>query len=684
MDDLGLLRDFVVVYGAGLIVVFLLLKVSASPIAGFLITGLIVGPNGLGLVTQPENVATMADLGVMLLLFSLGLEFSLKKMAEIRHIVLGGGALQVGGTILGVLLVCRLAGIPIPAAVFIGFVAAISSTAVALNVLDSRAERGSMHARAALGICIFQDLCIVPMIMVVPLLAHRAPDQPIAWLLVKSFGVVVATVALARYVFPRVLDLIVGTRSKELFVITAVFTFLTIAWVTSSFGFSLALGAFLAGLILSESEYSYQIFADLRPVRDSLNSLFFVSIGMLVNPSQVLANPGLLLLVVASLVLGKLLLTGGSLLALGLPLQVALLAAAVLAQVGEFSFILLRVGDRMNLIPDAWFQLLISATVGSMLLCPVLYWAVQRILTGRREHAEQSLGEGEESFVPGLADHVIICGFGESGRNLARVLKQNELPYVVLDLNARRVKEARGEGEPIFFGDCSRSSILLRAGIRAARVVVLAVSDPFSTRRAVKVAHLMNPAGVILTRTKYLAEIEELYRLGSHEVIAEEFEAAIEIVTRILRVYHLPRAAVAAEIKSIRDTHFGIFLADRHITVPRLRLSDRMELLIETVQVPKHSSFSGLSIAETQLRKRSGATILGIGRGDNTWVNPDPREKILVDDFLVLSGTKEQLKRAIAILGEEVTPTVTLENHANVAAQTRDEIVEQSSRISNE
>jgi CPA2 family monovalent cation:H+ antiporter-2 len=287
-----------------------------------------------------------------------------------------------------------------------------------------------------------------------------------------------------------------------------------------------------------------------------------------------------------------------------------------------------------------------------MVLCPFLYWVVQRILTKSRDVREQPHGEAGESFVPGLSDHVVICGFGESGRNLARVLKQNDIPYVVLEMNSHRVKEARYQGEPIFFGDCSRSSILLRAGIRVARVVVLAISDPFSTRRAVLVAHTINPAGVILTRTKYLAEIEELYRLGSHEVIAEEFEASIEIVTRILRVYHLPRAAVAAEIKSIRDTHFGIFLADRHITVPRLRLSDRMELLIETIQVPEQSTFAGLSVAETQLRKRSGASILGIGRGAQTWVDPDPREKILPGDFLVLSGTKQQLKQAILIVGE--------------------------------
>jgi CPA2 family monovalent cation:H+ antiporter-2 len=653
MEDVGLLRDFVVVYGAGLVVVFLLQKVSASPIAGFLVTGLIVGPNGLGLVGRPENVATLADLGVMLLLFSLGLELSLKKMAEIRHIVLGGGALQVGGTILAVLLVCRLAGIPISPAVFIGFVIAISSTAIALNLLDSRGERGSMHARATLGISIFQDLCIVPMMVLVPLLADRASTQPVGWLLLEAFGVVVATVTVARYVFPRVLELIVGTRNKELFVITSIFTFLAIAWVISSFGFSLALGAFLAGLILSESEYSYQIFADVRPLRDSLNSLFFVSIGMLVSPSQVLAQPGLLLVIVLSIMVGKLVITSGSLLAIGLPVQVSLLAAAALAQVGEFSFILLRVGDRVDLISDAWFQLLISATVGSMVLCPILYGSVRRMGARPKEDAEQPHGESAEQFLPGLSDHVIICGFGENGRNLARVLKQNDIPYIVLELNARRVKEARAEGELIFFGDCGSASILVRAGIRAARVVVLAISDPFATRRAVKVAHLLNPGSVILTRTTYLAEIEELYRLGSHEVIAEEFEASIEIVTRILRVYHLPRAAVAAEIKSIRDTHFGIFLADRHITVPRLRLSDRMELLVETIQVPGSSSFAGLSIAETQLRKRSGASILGIRREEKTWVNPDPREKILPGDFLVLTGTKQQLRQAIELLGKK-------------------------------
>jgi monovalent cation:H+ antiporter-2, CPA2 family len=376
---------------------------------------------------------------------------------------------------------------------------------------------------------------------------------------------------------------------------------------------------------------------------------------MLVNPAHILANPGMLALVVCSLLVGKLLITGGSLLAVRVPFHVAVLASAVLAQVGEFGFVLLRAGHSVNLINDRWFQLLISSIVCTFLLGPFFYSAVQKLLTAvlARDDGTESAAEQGGLFVPHLRDHVIVCGFGVGGRNLARVLKQNDIPYVVLELNARRVKEARGEGEPIFFGDCSRSNILRRAGIRDARVVVLAISDPFSTRRAVKLAHTISPTATILTRTKYLAEIEELYRLGSHEVIAEEFEASIEIITRILRVYHLPRLAVAAEIKSIRDTHFGIFLADRHITVPRLRLSDRMELLVETIQLPEQSSFVGRSIVETQLRRRSGASILGIGRGTRTWVNPDPAERLRAGDFLVLSGTKDQLKRAIVILRED-------------------------------
>jgi len=650
-----LLGDFVVVYGAGLVVVFLLHKLSASPIAGFLLTGIIVGPYGLALVEQPENVSTMADLGVMLLLFSLGLEFSLKAMAEIKHIVFGAGALQVGGTIVAVLLVCQFLGILPTTSVFIGFVVAVSSTAVVLNLLNERGERNAIHGQVALGISIFQDLCIVPMIVVLPLLAEHSSDQPVIWPLLKAFGVVAGTVTLARYVFPPILEIIVRTRSKELFVITSAFTFLVIAWVTHSFGFSLALGAFLSGLILSESEYSYQIFADMRPIRDSLNCLFFVSIGMLVDPSTILASPGWMVLLIIAVLVGKTFITGASALALGLPLQVALLAGALMSQIGEFSFILLGTGRQLELISDAASQYLIASIAGSIMLAPLLYWGIQKaVASSRRKGPSESPGEeSEESFVPGLSDHVVLCGFGVSGRNLARVLRQNEIDYVVLDLNVRRVRKARNEGEPIFFGDCTRSNILIRAGLHRARVVVLAISDPFSTRRAVRTCHTINPAATILTRTKYLAEIEELYRLGSHEVIAEEFEAAIELVTRILRIYHLPRAAVAAEIKSIRDQHFGIFLADRRVTVPRIRLSDQMELLVETIQVPGTSSFAGVSIADTQLRNRSGASILGIRRGEKHWVNPDPQEKIEEGDFLILSGTKEQLKNAIRILIEE-------------------------------
>ncbi len=653
--EIGLLRDLVIVFGCAAPVVYLFHYLKQSPIVGFVITGVIVGPYGLHLIRDVESVRTLAAVGIMILLFSLGLEFSLKKLMETRVAVLISGPLQMLGTMALVLLAASHMGIRASAAIIYGMLIALSSTAVFMKMLSERRETDSIHGRIGLGIAIFQDLCTVPFMIAIPVMAAKgALLVSVAAALAKSVALIVIVLAAARYLFPILLRGILQTRSKELFLITSIFMFLGTAWATANAGISLGLGSFMAGLILSESEYGHHIFAEVRPFRDSLNSLFFVSIGMLVNPGFLAGRVLLILAMTAAIVGGKILITTGAVMACRIPLQPALLSGVALAQIGEFSFVLLQAAEALKIIDAGPYQIILGCSVLSMVLTPILFGLSRSLLSryARDWNPRISLGRSAEANgrqFEDVKDHAIICGFGLSGRNIARVLKANRIPYIVIDLNEQRVSESRKEGEPVIFGDCTSTHILEMAGARRSRVIAFVISDPFAARLAIRAAREMSRDIVVLTRTKYVADMDDLWDQGSTEVIAEEFEASLELITRILRVYNAPRSLVAAEIKSIRDQRFGIF-RERRATVPRIRLSSELDIYSETWQVPEGWPGNGKKVFETGLRAQTGVLILGIIRENRTLNNPGPNESLLGGDRLVLSGTKEQLNNAIQLL----------------------------------
>jgi CPA2 family monovalent cation:H+ antiporter-2 len=654
MDEISLLKDLVVVFGCAAPIVYLFQRLRQSPIVGFVLTGTLVGPYGLSLIKDIESVRTLATVGVMILLFSLGLEFSMKKLMETRVAVLVIGPLQMLGTIAAATLLAWSAGISPGTGVVYGILIALSSTAIFMKMLDERRETDSMHGRIGLGVAIFQDLVTIPILISISLIANQKNLLPaVGAAVVKSAGLIAAVVLIGRYLFPVLLRGILQTRSKELFLITSVFIFLGTAWVTANAGVSLALGSFLAGLILSESEYGHHIFAEVRPFRDSLNSLFFISIGMLIDPRFIVVHLWSVLGITAAIVAGKALITALAVIAARIPLNVALLASVALAQVGEFSFILLQAGAAAGIVSTGPYQMFLSCSVLSMLVAPLLFGLSHRWIQrfAPRWNLQFHLGHSSHESLrelETLQDHVIICGFGLGGQSIARVLKANCIPYVVIDLNEQRVREARKDGEPIVFGDCTSTHILELAGIRRSRVIVFVISDPFASRLAVGEACRDI---VILTRTKYVADIDALWDLGSNEVIAEEFEAALELMTRILRVYNAPRAMIAEEIKSIRDQRFGIF-REHHVTVPRIRLSGDLDVYTETWEVPEGCVWHGTTIAQTGLRNETGALILGIIRENQTLNNPGADEKIFSGDRLVISGTKEQIKKAVSMLSQ--------------------------------
>lgn len=657
MHEFGMLGDLVVVFGCAAAVVYVFHRLNQSPIVGFMITGTLIGPYGFSLVHDLDSIHTLATVGLMILLFSLGLEYSLKKLMETRIAVLLTGPLQTLGTGLVVTLIARQAGASLQAAIVYGMLVALSSTAIFMKMLSDRGEIDSVHGRIGLGIAIFQDLATIPFMVAIPLMASEETSfSSVGLSVAKAALLILGVLVVARYVFPLILRNILKTQSKELFLITATFLFLGTAWVSAAAGISLALGSFLAGLVLSESDCGQHIFAEVRPFRDGLNSLFFISLGMLVDPSFIAHNAGSVLLITTAVIFGKTLITTAAVAASRIPLHPALFAGTALAQLGEFSFVLLQAAVAAGIVGGGPYQILLACSVVSMIVSPLFFRLTRNLVMRFARDWDPGLrighAENNEQELERLRDHVIICGNGLGGQNIARALKANGIPYIIVDLNEQGVREARREAESILFGDCTNAHTLELAGIRRSRVIVFVVSDPFAARLGIKLAREMMPEIVVLARTKYVADMDALWDQGSTEVIAEEFEASLELMTRILRVYNAPRSMVAAEIKSIREQRFGFF-RDRKITVPRIRLSNELDIYTETWQAPAQWGWNDARVSEIGLREKTGSLILGIIRKNLTLNNPDPNMKLAGGDRLVLSGTKDQLNRAITLLSHE-------------------------------
>ncbi|MCH7897390.1 MAG: cation:proton antiporter [candidate division NC10 bacterium] len=664
MEELGFLKDLVLVFGVSTLVVFLFHRLRQPTIVGFLVSGVLVGPYGLSLIADVHQVELLAEIGVVLLLFTIGLEFSISKLNQMRWLVLGGGSLQVLGTILLIGGGAWLFGLPPAQAVFFGFLLALSSTAIVLKILMDRGEIDSPQGRFAVGMLLFQDVCVVPLMLLTPLLSGKTATGPVAILLV--LGKVALTVTLifflSRLLVPRLLFQVVKMRSPEIFIISIILICLGTAWATSQIGLSLALGAFLAGMVIADSEYSHQTMANILPLRDSFMGLFFVSVGMLMNLGTLLTHPLEVAGTLLAILIGKTVVVVGSVLVLGYPLRVAALVGCALAQVGEFSFVLSRVGWEWGLITPELNQYFLSAAVISLLLTPFAIQLSPKLADriGRLRGVERWFpGRSFEELKPErvqLRDHVIIVGYGPTGGNLSRVLKATQVPYCILELNGETVRRMRAKGEPIYYGDVASQEVLKHLGIQHARSLVIAISDPASIRRATRLARDLNPHLYILVRTRYEVEIDELYRLGANEVIAEEFETSIELFARVLRRYHLPRSVIGEQVEKVRQEKYEML---RQFQAPPLGQSDVTRLFaqveMETYLTREAGSTTGKTIGELHIRHRTGASVVAVIQDGRIIANPGPEHRIAAGEVLVLVGNRQQVEQALVFLsqGEE-------------------------------
>lgn len=663
--DLPILKDILVVLLASIPIAFVFHRVRLPMIAGFMATGVLIGPYGLGLIQEIAAIEALAEIGVVLLLFAIGLEFSLRRIIEMKRLVLIGGGLQVGLTIALIALLEYALGRPTNQAVFLGFLISLSSTAIVLKAYIDRAEIDTPHGRVSVGILLFQDLCIVPMMLLVPMLSGKEGLSAvrIAITLGTAAAAVTVIVVAARIVVPFLLQHIVRLRSPEVFVIFIVVVGLGTSWLTAHFGLSLALGAFIAGLVLSESEYSHQIVADVLPFRDVFNSIFFVSIGMLLSLGALASNIVPVVVLLAGLIAVKMLVVVGAVLVLGYSLRIATVAAVGLAQIGEFSFILAKVGSAQGMLSDRDYQIFLATSILSMVATPFLIKAAPRI-----GYALQSFLSPGSMAEPSLADvgsrldtmrrHVVIVGYGLNGRDLARVLKSARIPYCIVELNPETVRTAAAEGEKIIYGDSTRAEVLHKLHIEHARVVVLAISDPIATRRTLRAARAANAAARIIVRTRYMVEIEDLFALGANQVIPEEFETSIEIFSRVLREYGVARSEIQHQVETIRQSGYAMLRAPSLERVELERLAEALaSASTETVLVATDAPAVGRTIGELRLRAATGATVLAVNRQGANDVNPGPNYRLEAGDAVVLFGSPNQIDLAVDVLTDpDVAP----------------------------
>ncbi|MEE9450252.1 MAG: cation:proton antiporter [Ignavibacteriaceae bacterium] len=653
MHDYSVIKDIVLILLVSIPVIVIFNRIQLPSIVGFLIAGMILGPFGFEVITNYSEIGAIAEIGIILLLFSIGLEISIKELLNIKKLFLIGGGLQVVITILLSSVIIFALGLPAKQAVFIGMLISLSSTAIVLKLLSDKDELASPQGKISMGILIFQDLAIVPLFLFADLLgtSDQMDFLSIVMHLLKAFGALAFILIAARYLSPHLLYWLAKLRMKEIFTVGVLLLLLGTAYLTFSLGLSLALGAFIAGLIFSESEYSYQIVADFLPMRDAFNSIFFVSIGLLLNLGFVLANPLYVIVAALGVLILKSLIIISVVMFLKYPARIAVLAGLGLAQIGEFSFILAERGLSLGLISSDFSNIFFSSTIITMILSPFLF-RFAPVIAYRSERIDLSkeIDQPENKLV----NHVVIAGFGVNGRNLASVLKDTGLKYVVIEMNPDTVKMEKAKGENIIFGDVGKAEILLHAQIKSAKVLVIAISDSPTSRITLRLAKELNKNLYVIVRTRFMRETDELIKIGADMVIPEEFETSIRIFRKVLEEFHIPLNVIMQQVnllrgesyKYLRSDETGVNVFDNIDEILSARLTD-------TFYLNETNNFAGKSIGELNLRAKTGATIIAVVRKGVTVTNPSAKEILQPKDTLVITGTHQEVDIAFELLSNK-------------------------------
>ncbi|HVT43705.1 MAG TPA: cation:proton antiporter [Thermoanaerobaculia bacterium] len=647
MPEHKLLYDVAIILGAAFPILFLSRKFHLPEVVSFLLTGIVIGPHALGWIRSTEQVEPIAELGVALILFFVGLHMPIGRLRAMGRTTFVSGSLQMIFTTAVIALVLLPLGQTLREATFYGILLSLGSTAVVLPILATRDEMGAPYARRFLGVSLFQDMAVIPLILLVPAFASPEDVPPLGTIL-RQVGIAVVGVVLliivARTVVPALFNRIAGLGSREVFTAGAVVLIIGTIAAAEYVGISAALGAFAAGVVVGDTPYIHEISGVLRPFRDFLSSLFFASIGMLLDLEFVFGEPLLVLAAIVLVVVIKVLAAYPAFRAGGAIPRTSIRAAFAITPIGEFSFVLALAAKRLGILQVREEQFFLSVAVITLASTPLFVWLGKRAaerLHGSREEEEPSAVE--------LSRHVIIVGYGLNGQNVARVLSQTAIPHVVVEEDPDRVAAARAGGSRVILADGGDPGALVAAGLRRAFTVVIAISDADGTRAIVRTCRGLNTEARIIVRTRYVAEVERLRELGADEVIPEEFETSIEIVMRVLRVYHVPGNIVASQLRLLRDEGYRLLRNPDAKALEASRLSAIMAAgTYDTFLVLPDSMADGACFGDLPLE--NGRVTAPVILRDGKVINPTPDEPVQAGDTLLLVGAHEDLMRAVARL----------------------------------
>jgi len=645
--ELGFLQEIVTLFILSIIVVLICYKFKIPTIVGLLITGLICGPSALGVVANHEAVDIMAEVGVALLLFTIGMELSAKELFRMRRSLLIGGGGQVFLTVIVITLFFFLL-VGAQKAIVFGCLVALSSTAIVLSIFQQKALTESPQGRTCLSILIFQDLIIVPMMLVFPLLVGDTNLSMASALIsvAKNLGVIIGIILFGKFILPRLMLSVVRTRSRELMLMTTLGLCLAIALLTASVGLSLSLGAFLAGLLLAKSEYSLNVMENVLPFKDVFTSIFFISVGMLLDLNFFFAHVFSITCIAVFIIIIKMAVIIPVVYLAGLSLRTAIITAFSLAQVGEFSFILARSAMDLNLMDTTGYQTFLAASIITMSLTPV-FMAYAPSITAQflkkyKVSCPPEIDEvGEQANA--VHDHIIIIGFGVGGKSLAQVAKESGIPYVISEMNPDTVSRFR-ETEPILHGDASYPLVLEHLDVKTARVLAIMVTDPVGTRAIISNARRLNPALHIVVRSRFLGEVQALLELGADDVIPEEFETSIEMFARILNHYLVPRQEIEKHISQIREASYDMLRKVNLDNASLTNLGNSLpDLQFACYTIEENSVIDGQLLGEGTLRNKYQINVAGIRRNNLNITDLTAKTKLVAHDILYLLGSQEAL-----------------------------------------
>jgi CPA2 family monovalent cation:H+ antiporter-2 len=660
----GLLQELVLVYAVAVTLLVIAGRLGVPSIVALITAGILAGPAGFALVPEQESVELLSEIGVALLLFMAGLDFSMGELKRVWRGVLIGGTAQVALTVMIVAAVITVFTVPTgPRLVFIGLFVALSSTAIVLKELTRINQAHSPHGKLAIGILLLQDLIVIAVLVFAPMMLGQGEQGNIGFAFLR-FGLVLGGIFVAsRLVLPLLLR-VVSATSREAFSIAVLLASVGTAALASMLGLSMAVGAFLAGLVLAESEFSHQVHAEVRPLRDLLASLFFVSVGMLVNPGQMASILPAVILLALGITVVKFAGASGALLLSGAPTRVAIAGAVALSQVGEFSFVLGHSALEAGILTPAEWQMLLGASVLTMSAAPSLVGMAPNIgarMTSRAKAGQEQHGEE----LPVLSDHVVILGYGIGGRLLARALGEVGTKYLILELNGASVQEGRSKGEPIFYADATVVEPLEAAGVSRAAGVVCVLSDPNASERAVKAVRRLSSTVPLIVRSRFRLEAERMTRAGATLAVAEELEASLEVLAQLLMRLHIPGNVVEVLLDTYRRSTTAV-QTGRAKRAPAMPLG---ELPVEIADAPVASfrlstkmGSVGRTLAELDLRAETGATVLAVRREGRTVTSPDATFRLAAGDDLYLLGDEADIMLARRRLedGPRSTPPMTI------------------------